>query len=157
MSYGKVDPVRKVIIAEDDNVMTDLLTEVLSENGYEVCGFARNADGAVALCELHNPDFAILDVVLADDTFGPDIAARLTHKRRPGILYATGYRNHGRLSNAIGEACLGKPYGARDIVRALEIVGQIVSTGDGSRPYPRGFFVLAPQIDDARHMVDDQP
>ena len=46
------------------------------------------------------------------------------------------------LTKANGEACLGKPYRAVDVVRALEIVEQMVSTGEASRPFPKGFYVL---------------
>jgi signal transduction histidine kinase len=46
------------------------------------------------------------------------------------------------LTKADGEACLGKPYRPEDVVRALKIVEQIVSTGEASQPFPKGFRVL---------------
>ena len=41
------------------------------------------------------------------------------------------------LTKANGEALLSKPYRAEDVVRALEIVEQIVSTGEATQPFPQ--------------------
>jgi DNA-binding response OmpR family regulator len=55
----------KVLIAEDQLIMAELLEIVLADSGYEVCGIARTVDEAVALGELHKFDLAVLDVQLA--------------------------------------------------------------------------------------------
>ena len=132
----------KVLIAEDDLVMADMLEEVLIDGGYEVCGIARTVDEAVALDERHKPDLAILDVRLADGGLGTDVSARLTRNGRPGILYATGNTDQFDLTQTDGDACLSKPYRPADIVRALKIVEQVVGTGEASRPFPEGFRLL---------------
>jgi two-component sensor histidine kinase/ActR/RegA family two-component response regulator len=131
-----------VMIAEDDLLMADMLEEILVANGYEVCGIARTVDSAVALGERYKPALAILDLRLADGGLGTDIAARLDRHDRPGILYTTGNVAQSVLTKADGEACLGKPYRPEDVVRALKIVEQIVSTGDAPQPFPKGFYVL---------------
>ena len=46
------------------------------------------------------------------------------------------------LTKVDGEALLNKPYRPEDIGRALEIVGQMVSTGEAQKPFPKGFSVL---------------
>jgi DNA-binding response OmpR family regulator len=92
----------KVMIAEDDIVMADMLADVLAINGYEVCGIARTVDKAVDLCEDHKPDLAILDLRLAHGDVGTEIAARL-ERGNPGILYTTGNVGQmGRLTKADG-------------------------------------------------------
>jgi two-component sensor histidine kinase/ActR/RegA family two-component response regulator/putative methionine-R-sulfoxide reductase with GAF domain len=132
----------KVMIAEDDLMMADMLEDVLVEGGYEVCGIARTVDKAVELANRHKPDLAVLDLQLAEGGLGTDIAARLNHQGRPGVLYATGNASHASLTKADGEACLDKPYRPEDVVRALKIVEQIVVTGEASRSFPRGFHIL---------------
>jgi CheY-like chemotaxis protein len=129
--------VLKVMIAEDDLLMADVLEEVLVQNGYEVCGIARTVEKAVELGERHKPDLAILDLRLAEGGIGTDIALRLGRRGSLGVLYATANAGHMRLTKADGEACLGKPSRALDVVRALEIVEQIVTTGEASRPFPK--------------------
>jgi two-component sensor histidine kinase len=132
----------KVMIAEDDLLMADLLEDILVEAGYEVCGIARTVEEGIALSRAHKPDLAILDLRLANGGLGTDIAARLSSRNRPGILYATGNSGRNGLTKADGEASLGKPYRPADVVRALKIVEQIVDTGDALRPFPKGFHVL---------------
>jgi two-component system, response regulator PdtaR len=55
----------KIMIAEDDLLMADMLEDVLVGGGYEVCGIARTVDEAVKLGKRHQPDLAILDIRLA--------------------------------------------------------------------------------------------
>src|ERR1700676_933676 len=80
----------RVLIAEDELIIADLLEETFIERGYEVCGIARTVDEAVQFGELHKPDLAVLDVRLARGGHGPDITRRLKSKGKFGVLYATG-------------------------------------------------------------------
>jgi hypothetical protein len=43
---------------------------------------------------------------------------------------------------AEGDACIVKPFSSANLVRALEIVAEIVATGTASSPFPRGFNLL---------------
>lgn len=134
----------RVLIAEDDLMIADLAEEILIEHGYEVCGIARTVGEAVALARHHKPDLAVLDLRLADDGLGTEIAALLLPLGRLGILYATGNAPQVVLTAADGDACLSKPYRSIDLLRGLEIVAEIVATGKASPPFPRGFQVLHP-------------
>ena len=146
----------KVLIAEDDLTIACMTAEVLVECGYEVCGIARTVREAVALGRLHKPDLALLDMRLADGGLGTEIAAQLVAFGRPGVLYATG-NDSGAMQDATpGDACLGKPYGAADLVRALEIVSEIVAGGTASPPFPHGFELLPrTAISPAGHSCDE--
>lgn len=53
----------KVLIAEDDKLTRDGLTEMLSEEGYEVSQ-ARDGEEAVSKFEAERPDFVCLDVMM---------------------------------------------------------------------------------------------
>jgi DNA-binding response OmpR family regulator len=133
----------KVLIAEDELMIADLIEETLVADGYEVCGIARTVDEAVALGETHRPDLAVLDVRLAKGGHGPDIARRLHSKGKFGVLYATGDgERNSELTQADGEASLSKPYRSEDLVRALVIVREFVTTGSATPPFPRGFRLL---------------
>jgi len=137
--------VLKILIAEDDLMIADMVEEVLVTFGYEVCGIARTVAEAVALSLRHKPDLAIFDLRLADGGFGTEIAAQLGGLGTLGVLYASGNIPHGTpLSAADGHACLTKPYRAADLLRGLEIVADIVATGTALPPFPRGFRVLSP-------------
>ena len=132
----------KVLVAEDDLLIAGMTEEVLVESGFAVCGIARTVGEAVALGRLHKPDLALLDMRLADGGLGTEVAAELAASGRIGVLYATG-NTVSVMENAVeGDACIVKPYGLDDLVRALEIVAEIVATGTASPPFPRGFEVL---------------
>ena len=131
----------KVLIAEDDLLIAGMIEEALVEHGYEVCGIARTVAEGIALGRLHKPDLAILDMRLADGGLGTDIACQLVHARL-GILYATGNVSQVLRTVAEGDACISKPYRSKDLLRALDIVAGIISTGIASPPFPRGFQLL---------------
>jgi len=134
----------RVLIAEDDLMIADLLEVVLTTSGYEVCGIARTVDEAVALGELHKLDLAVLDVRLARGGRGSEIARRLNSRGKFGVLYATGNDARiGTLTPADGEALIAKPYRAEDVVRALEIVREIATGGTATPPFPPGFRLLS--------------
>jgi DNA-binding response OmpR family regulator len=134
--------VLKVLIAEDDLMIADLVETLLAESGYEVCGVGRTVAVAVVLARRHKPDLAIIDVRLADERLGTDIPTQLAVFDRPGVLYATANVSAVLATAAEGHACLTKPYRSPDLLRSLEIVVEIVATGTASPPFPTGFQVL---------------
>lgn len=133
----------KVLIAEDELLIADLLEETLLASGYEVCGIARTVDEAVLLGDRYKPDLAVLDVRLAKGGRGPEIAQRLGRKGKLGVLYATGDdARNSALTLADGEASIAKPYRTEDVLRALIIVREMVTGGHATPPFPSGFRLL---------------
>jgi two-component sensor histidine kinase/ActR/RegA family two-component response regulator/putative methionine-R-sulfoxide reductase with GAF domain len=134
----------KVMIAENDVLMADMLAETLIEGGFEVYGLARTVEEGIALAERFKPDLALLDLRLAGDGLGTEIAARLDRSAGMGILYATGNVGQIKLTRSDGDACISKPFRPADILRALRLVEEIARTGTTSPPYPSGFIRLEP-------------
>jgi DNA-binding response OmpR family regulator len=130
----------KVLIAEDDMLIADMIEDVLVTAGYDVCGIARTVTEGVILGRRHRPDIAVLDLRLAKGGFGTEIAIDLAAFRRVGILYATG--NVSQVTLTAGDACLVKPYSPEDLLRSLEIVAEIAITGEASGPYPNNLKLL---------------
>jgi CheY-like chemotaxis protein len=135
---------RKVLIAEDDLMIADMVEKVLVTNGYNVCGIARTVEEAVALGRRHRPDLALLDMRLARGGLGIEIAAQLCPLGKLGVLYVTGNSSDVMLTAAHGDACLSKPYRWPDLLRSLEIVSGIGATGVALPPFPHGFQLLPP-------------
>ena len=133
----------KVLIAEDEFMIADALEEALVANGYEVCGIARTVDQAVALYELHKPDLAVLDVRLAGGRRGPEIVQQLKGAGKLGVLYATGDdARTSTLTTADGVAAIAKPYLMVDVIRALALVQEVMTTGTATGYTPSGFRLL---------------
>jgi two-component sensor histidine kinase/ActR/RegA family two-component response regulator len=136
----QMDEMLKVLIAENDLMIADMLEEVVVDAGYQVCGIARTVEQGIALGERHKPHLAILDLRLAAGGLGSEIAAKLDPKI--GVLYATGNATEVSLTAIDGEATLGKPYKPADVVRALKLVEELVNTGKASPPFPASFRLL---------------
>ena len=132
----------RVLLAEDDLFISDALEEALVDAGFDVCGVARTVSEAVDLVEHHAPELAVLDIRLADGGMGTEIPARLSSAHRIGILYATGTVVHPHLTTAHGDALISKPYQPRDVVRALDIIRQIIGGHVPSLSFPPGFELL---------------
>jgi CheY-like chemotaxis protein len=132
----------KIVIVEDDLMIADMAEEMLVKSGYEVCGIARTVPEAIALCRLHEPDLAVIDLRLADGGLGTEVVQQLDGPGKLGVLYATGNAWHPMLTTADGHACLAKPYRGADLARSLEIVAGMVRTGTASQPFPAGFELL---------------
>lgn len=74
----------KVLIAEDDLMIADMVEMLLVDAGYEVCGIARTVAEAVELTQHQKPDLAVIDVRLADGDLGTEIAAQLDGLHKVG-------------------------------------------------------------------------
>ncbi len=137
----------KVIIAEDELMIADILESTLVANGYEVCGIARTVDEAVALVELHEPDLAVFDVRLAGGGRSPEVVRRLAGRRKLEVLYATGSDpRYSALTAEDGAAAIAKPYHTEDVVKGLKLVWEIANAGTISQPFPAGFRLLPKSV-----------
>ena len=74
----------KVVIAEDDLLIADLLEDVLVGAGFEVCGMAATVGEGIDLCNQHHPDLAVIDMRLADGGRGTEVVAGL--KTTPDLV-----------------------------------------------------------------------
>jgi DNA-binding response OmpR family regulator len=132
----------KVLIVEDDLMIADMTEDILVKQGYEVCGVGRTVAEAVALARRHKPDLAVIDFRLSGGGLGTDIVSQLDGLGNLGVLYATGNASQLVQTAVNGHACLSKPYRSVDLLRGLEVVNSIVTTGTARPPFPRGFQVL---------------
>ena len=55
---------RRVLIADDAAFMREMLRDILSQAGFEVCAEAADGNEAVASFEEHDPDLVTLDIVM---------------------------------------------------------------------------------------------
>lgn len=132
-----------VMIAEDELLIADMMTEALAAGGYDICGIARSVAEAIELGERRRPDLAVIDLHLSDRSVGSEIAARLRRGDRPGILYITGRPGEVSLTAVDGEACLHKPFRLAELVTAVKIVEQITNGEVADLPVPRGLEILS--------------
>jgi DNA-binding response OmpR family regulator len=131
-----------VLIVEDDLSIADLLQTGLEAEGYRVCGIARTINEAKESAQQDAPDFAIIDVHLANGDLGTEVAANLRCTTNAGIMFSTGNNGDIALMKTLGEAVMTKPYRMRDAARGLKIIGEIAQSGQTDLAFPRNFRLL---------------
>jgi DNA-binding response OmpR family regulator len=132
----------KVLIAEDDLLIADMVEDRLVMAGFDVCGIATTVAEGIALATEHSPELAVIDVRLADGDLGTALAVELKRLKQVAILYATGNVDF-VLNDPIGEACLAKPYSLDTLCQSLMLLGKLVRTGTVEPPFPDGLIMLA--------------
>ena len=81
-----MDPhwLRRVLLVDDDPLMTSLLRDVLEQKGFEVNAASSVADARDALVAF-DPDIALIDLELGGGPSGVDMA-HLIHAQHPGVV-----------------------------------------------------------------------
>ncbi|MEZ4268408.1 MAG: response regulator, partial [Myxococcota bacterium] len=112
-----------ILLAEDDDLVREVLIGMLEDGGYEVLQAADGVEG-LRICEEHDgPIDILLTDVLMPRVGGPELAAGVA-RMRPGtpVVYVSGYT-----ASRLGEdgilqpdvAFLQKPVGHDDLMRTL--------------------------------------
>lgn len=136
----------KVLIAEDNLLIADMLEDLLVSKGYVVVGIAPTVREAVRLADLYKPQLAVLDFRLARGGLGSEIRP-LLEDRAIGILYLSGDPLDKILTKSDGEAYLHKPYVLDDVIHALRVVHEIMIDGFvGPASYPTSIKFLADDV-----------
>jgi CheY-like chemotaxis protein len=110
----------RVLIVEDEIVVTLFLEDLLSESGYEVAGVVSHVDEAMT----HPPDYdvAVLDVHLnGRDVF--EFADLLAARHTP-FVFTTGYGARGIPERHCGRPVLQKPFQPHELKRVLAELAQ---------------------------------
>jgi CheY-like chemotaxis protein len=115
-----------LMVVEDDPDMASNLTEMLAGAGHGVVGPFSDASAARTAAALHSVDLALLDINLAGDGDGVDLARTLTQTWGVPVIFLTGNveaaARHARLATAL----VLKPYGGRDV---LDAIARTVASG----------------------------
>lgn len=95
-----------------------LLEESLGELGHEVVGSAATVDQAMVTLDTIQPDFALLDFTLGEDTTSVTVAVRLRDGGIP-FVYLTGHRSLPQGGGIPDAPLLSKPFTLDQLDEAL--------------------------------------
>lgn len=112
-----------VLVAEDEALIRLDLVELLTEEGYKVIGEAGDGEEAVKLARELEPDLIIMDVKMPKMD-GISAAEIIAEERIAPIVMLTAFSQRDlveRARDAGAMAYVVKPFGASDVIPAIEI------------------------------------
>lgn len=107
----------RVLVVEDEMMVSMLIEDMLSDLGCKVVGPASRLDEAIALVDAAELDCAVLDVNLGGQPIFP--LADILRARGAPIAFATGYGDAGLRDVDRGSPVLQKPFREGDLARVL--------------------------------------
>jgi DNA-binding LytR/AlgR family response regulator len=114
----------KILIVEDDSMISSSLKEILEMLNHEVVGIAEDADTAIDLCNDQVPDLALLDIQIGGDIDGVDLAEIINDQFNIPFIFTTAFADNATIARAKERTPYGylvKPYGIEDINAAIEV------------------------------------
>src|SRR3954470_1424394 len=91
---------KRILIVEDEPLIAELVSTVLSDAGYEIIGIAADEPSAVRQASRVVPDFVVMDIKLANNSDGVEVARRLQCGRSIPILFTSAYLDHHTMKRA---------------------------------------------------------
>ncbi|MYM19193.1 response regulator [Brevibacterium sp. 5221] len=122
-SDSSAQPIRRVVVAEDESVIRLDIVEMLREVGYDVVGEAADGESAVRLAEELRPDLVVMDIKMPK-LDGISAAERIARARIAPVVLLTAFSQKElveRARDAGAMAYVVKPFTEADLVPALEI------------------------------------
>jgi DNA-binding response OmpR family regulator len=116
----------RILVADDDDGLRQLLRLILSREGFEVFE-AASGEQALALAAAVDPAVILLDVMMPG-LDGYDVCRRLKSDQRTGdvpVVFVSAAEDVGRrndLQKLGAAACIQKPIGPRDLVARIRAV-----------------------------------
>ena len=103
----------QVVVAEDQLLLREGLTRLLTESGFEVVAQAGDAVDLRRKVAAHHPDVAVIDVQMPPDNTDDGLRAALAIRREhpeTGILMLSQFRDEAYAMDLIGNDARGVGY-----------------------------------------------
>jgi len=116
-------PIR-VLVVEDESVVSKDIQESLKSLGYKVCGTAFAGEEAIAKAESLQPDLVLMDIVLKGDIDGVEAAETIRSRLHIPVIYLTAYSDEHTLNRAKVTEPSGyilKPFDERELHTTIEV------------------------------------
>lgn len=139
----------KVLIVEDELIISEELKAVLIANSFEVVGQADNAESAINLATETEPDLALLDININGTKDGIAVASHLSESMKIGIVFLSAYNDKKYLDRAKlvkPHAYLTKPFRESDLLMALELAFQKLGESKNPPTSELNFSILNDRI-----------
>jgi response regulator NasT len=113
----------RILIAEDNDLVSLTLEEQLKDLGYDVVGIARSGTEAITLSQRLTPDLIIMDIRMPEMD-GTEAAQRIRNQRPVPIIMLTAYADKDTIRKAEAAGALAyllKPVNENELPPAINI------------------------------------
>lgn len=114
----------KVLIIEDDPIIADYLSQLLSAEGFNVLGIAHTGERALDKISSLHPDLCICDIHLGTGMSGIDVAEVLSSKYQIPYIFLTSFDDDKTIEEAERHSPYGyivKPFQDRTLLATIKI------------------------------------
>lgn len=122
---------KKILIVEDQLIITMDLEYMLEELGYQVCGISTTYEDAVSAIKSSQPDLVLIDIILSGEKTGIDLAHEINRSYRIPFIFLTSHADRSTIEAAKSTKPSGyivKPFNRNDVYASIEIAFNHIET-----------------------------
>lgn len=138
----------RVLIVEDEILLSIELEYVLQELGHEIAGVAASSREALDLAAETNPDLVLVDIHLSDGPTGVDLASRLCENGHTRCVFMSANVNRILADYAGAVGYIGKPYTENGFKSAITYLREGIFDPPPGKKRPHS-LTLAPSFQSA--------
>lgn len=116
---------KKILIVEDDMIISLVVENMVKELGYSVVGKAVSGEEAIKIAKEEQPDILLMDIRLKGDMDGIDTVAKIKESINPKVIYLTGNSdrlNFERAKDTDFADLIVKPFTIGDLDKSLKLL-----------------------------------
>lgn len=120
--------IKKILIVEDDVLISEHLSMILEDLNYEVIGICPSMESAIELLKFEEPDFALLDIRMNGIDEGIKVAEHLNILGIP-FAFVTSFSDKKTLMDAVLQKPIGyvvKPFEEEDVIKVIENANMVL-------------------------------
>lgn len=136
----------KILLVEDDPLYASQLEMLVEHMGYALAGTCDNAFDALDLFYRKKPDLLLLDIHLAGDVDGIQLAERANQARPTPTVFVTSMQDDSTFARALKIhpiAFIIKPFDALQLQRTIEVAVGRMAPGPAHNSFDRHDLVLS--------------
>jgi PAS domain S-box-containing protein len=149
----------RILIVEDENIVSLDVQDRLTAMDYEVVGVANRGEAALSYIETHHPDLVLMDIQLKGAMDGITVAEVIRQRWRIPVIFLTAYSEDQTLQRAKLTEPFGyiiKPFDDREIHSVIEMALYKHQTEQRLRESERRYATTLKSIGDGVIATDPQ-
>ena len=115
---------KKILIVEDEVIITMLIRKILGMHGFKIEGIVDNGKGAIKMVAEHKPDLILMDITIKGELDGIETAAHIMGEYSTPVVFLTGRSDKDTYERAMAlhpAAYIVKPIVGPELIEVIEM------------------------------------